>query len=184
MRLLLFIVSALFLTACSQQHFSSAWGSLTDGFSEPSLQQLCDEFPYDDSDTACNLYGWQHFAYQTALHTQSQHQQALMHLGATSGDSYKRLILLSQPQEALNVRLKATQSMLAIASKKDNSFGQFFFLLANHYQQDVDNKRQLIYLNADLKSQKAENKSLQQALIKNKAKIQAIMDIEENLNTN
>jgi len=184
MRLFFFVVSTLLLAGCSQQHFSSTWGHLTGGFSGTSLGETCEHFPYDDSDTACNLYGWQVFAYQATRDTATQHQQALTQLGATTSDNYKRLILLSQPQETLNIRLKALQSIQVIASTKENSFGNLLLLLTHYYQQDVDNKKQLIYLNAHLKSQKTETKALQQALKNNKAKIQAIMDIEENLNTN
>ncbi|TEW44294.1 hypothetical protein [Psychromonas algicola] len=184
MRILFFVLSAFLLSACSQQGFTSVFNSLTGNFSESSLKDECEVFPYDNSDSACNLYGWQTFAYQSLAHTKAEHQQALTALGELNGDTYKRLILLSQHHETVNVRLKATDTLFAIAKANDNSFGHFFYILATHNKQDLVNKKNAIYLNAKLKKQTQTSAKLKAELISAQAKIEAIMDIEKTLNTN
>lgn len=177
MKILLLILSSFLLSACSQQGLNAI-------FSASSLESKCDYFPYDDTDTACNLYGWQTFSYDSLKHNKQQHQQALMDLTTTIDDSYKRLILLSQHHETVNVRLKATDAMFAIAKANDNSFGHFFYILATHNKQDLVNKKNAIYLNAKLKKQTQTSAKLKAELVSTQAKIEAIMDIEKTLNTN
>ena len=184
MRILFFVLSAFLLSACSQQGFTSVFNNLTGNFSESTLKEQCEEFPFDNSDTACNLYGWQTFAYQSLSQNEAQHQRALTGLNSLKGDSYKRLILLSQHHEAVNVRLKATDALFAIAKINDNSFGHFFYILATHNKQDLVNKKEAIYLNAKLKKQTQTSAKLKAELSSTQAKIEAIMDIEKTLNTN
>ena len=184
MRILFLILSVLLLSSCSQQGFTSVFNHLKGDASASSLESECIEFPFDETSTGCNLYGWQRFAYEALKQTKSDHENALAHLGAENADAYKRLILLSQPHEAINVRLQATETMLAIAETNNNSFGHFFYMLATHNKQDLSNKKEMIYLNTKLKKQIQMNAQLKAELASTQAKIEAIMDIEKTLNTN
>lgn len=184
MRILFLILSVFLLSSCSQQGVTSVFNHLKGGVSASSLESKCTEFSFDESSTECNLYGWQHFAYEALKQTKSEHENALTHLGAKSADAYKRLILLSQPHETINVRLQATETMLAIAEANNNSFGHFFYILATHNKQDLSSKKEIIYLNTKLTKQTQMNTQLKVELASTQAKIEAIMDIEKTLNTN
>ena len=182
MRILFFVLSIFLLSACSHQQFTSVIDHFKGSLSPDTLEEECDEtFSYDNSGSPCNIYGWQLFVYQSLAQTQEAHDQTLLNLGNNPGDTYKRLILLSHHHEPLNVRIEATDALLNIAKANSNSFGHFFYIIATYNKQDLAHQKEAVYSQDKLKQK---NTKLKRELNKTKAKIQAIMDIEKNLNTN
>lgn len=177
MKRLIVISAILFLSACSQLRLSVI-------SSEPTQQEYCTNFPYDDSQSSCNLLGWQAFAYQSITYTQAEHEAALYALGNGPENRYKRLILLSTYHETDIVRKLAIQTLLKIAEDKLDRFSQLFTIIANHQKTELDNQNTTKNLQAKLKQVTKKNIALTSQLADTKAKIQAIMDIEKNLSTN
>jgi len=174
----LIVISAiLFLSACSQLRLSVI-------SSDPTQQEYCTNIPYDDSQSSCNLLGWQAFSYQSITYTQAEHEAELYALGNGSENRYKRLILLSTYHERDAVRKLAIEALLKIAEDKLGRFGNLLTIIANHQKTALDNQNTTKDLRAKLKQITTKNITLTSQLADTKAKIQAIMDIEKNLSTN
>lgn len=187
MKLLFFILSLFLVAACSHlQPMLDINTSTTETTISPSelLQDSCDGYTYDNSDVPCNLVGWQEFVYKSLLQSKEEHNKTLSLLGNTQEDVYKRLILLSMPYESLEVRNHAKDVMLNLASENANGFGHFFYTLAHLLEQQVIAEHTVIDVQASLKSALKKNTKLTAELADTKAKIQAIMEIEKNLNAN
>lgn len=177
MKRLIVISALLLLSACSQLRLSVNSGV-------PTQQKYCTHFPYDDSQTSCNLLGWQAFAYQSLTYTQAEHEAALYALGNGAENRYKRLILLSTYHETDAVREVAIDALLKIAEDKLGRFSQLFTIIANLQKTALENQKTTKDLQAKLKKMTKKNTALTSQLADTKAKIQAIMDIEKNLSTN
>ena len=187
MKLLFFILSLFWITACTQmQPFFHVDTPTTDTNSSSSelLRDSCDGYAFDNSDLPCNLVGWQEFFYKSLLQSKEEHDNTLSLLGNTQEDVYKRLILLSMRHESLEVRNNAKDVMLKVSSENANGFGRFFYTLAHLLEQQVTTEHTVIDLQKSLKSSSQKNAKLKAELADTKAKIQAIMEIEKNLNAN
>lgn len=190
MRILFFILSVILLSSCSalqkdviiidEPNHESKSNLLT----EPLIKEDCIVFPYDNSNTPCNLLGWQSFTYQSLTHTKKAHQAALLLLGNEPGVAYKQLILLSNKHETLEVRSRAKAAMFNISKTNLNNFGHFFYMLAIYNEHDLLNEKSALQLKAELKKVNKKNIKLTNELNNAQSKIEAIMDIEKNLNTN
>jgi len=184
-RILVFTLTFVLLSGCSYQKLNSMMLNFQGGLSSDTLDAECDDaFNYDNSDSPCNLYGWQRFVHQSLKQTKEAHDQALFELGNSLGDTYKRLILLSQPHEPLNVRIEATEAILNVGKANTNSFGQFFYIIATYNEQNIAHQKEALYAENKLNKLAQKNTRLKKELEKTQAKIQAIMDIEKTLNTN
>jgi hypothetical protein len=148
------------------------------------LRDSCDGYSYDNTDRPCNLVGWQEFVFESLLQSKEDHEKSLNLLGNTQEDVYKRLILLSMRYESLEVRNKAKDVMLNVSSENVNGFGRFFYSLAHLLEQQITTEHTVIDLQKSLKSSAQKNTKLKAELADTKAKIQAIMEIEKNLNAN
>jgi hypothetical protein len=148
------------------------------------LLQACPIFPYDNSDRPCNLVGWQQFAYQAMKASESEHRAALLLLSNTQEDTYKTLIIESSIYEPDDVRQQAIAAMFKISEENINHFGHFFYLLATYNHTRLLNEKKIIRVERQLKTQINKNTKLKKQLADTQAKIQAIMDIEQDLNTN
>ena len=190
MRILFFLLSVILLSSCSvlqkdviaidEPNHESKSSLLT----KPLIKEDCIVFPYDNSSTPCNLLGWQSFAYQSLTHTKKAHQAALLLLGSEPGVAYKQLILLSNNHEALEVRSRATAAMFNLSKTNLNNFGHFFHMLAIYNEHDLINEKSVLQLRSELKRINKKNVKLTNELNNAQSKIEAIMDIEKNLNTN
>jgi len=186
-KLLFFILSLFLVAACTHlQPLLLLNNSESDTNLSPSeiLRERCDGYAYDNTDEPCNLIGWQEFVYQSLLQTKAQHAETLNKLGNTHGDVYKRLILLSMRYESLEVRNHAKDVMLNVSAENPNGFGHFFYSLAHLLEQQVTAEHTVVDLQKSLKSTAQKNTKLKAELADTKAKIQAIMEIEKNLNAN
>ena len=184
MRILFFVLSVVLLSSCSalQREFAGE-DQKANQLNEPSYKN-CETFPYDDSESPCNLLGWQSFAYQSLTQTPKEHKTALVQLENTPGAKYKELILLSNHNETYETRTQATAAMLTLSKKHLNSFGHFFYLLTVYTEHDINNEKDVIYLKSKLKKETSKNNKLKTELNNAQSKIQAIIDIEKNINTN
>lgn len=188
MKRLFAVLPLLLLTACSHLPFlpvTDIHSAETEKTStEESLKGGCDYYAYDNSETACNLLGWQAFVQQSLSQSQEAHNAALLALGSEQGDKFKRMILLSNNYEVLDVRMRATKTMLAVSQQNLNGFGSFFYIIATFQNNEIQSQDKAIKLQAELKKMTQENAKLGARLTETEAKIQAIMDIEKNLKTN
>ena len=188
MKILFFILSIFLLSACSQLHSLFSWdntnSSRTMANSKERLQGECNYYPYNNSDTPCNLFGWQAFVYQTLSQTKEEHDASLLSLGTTQEDEYKQFILLAEHYESDAVRTQAIAALFDISAENNNSFGYFFNIIATLQKNELLNKQKVADLQIKLKNSSQQNSTLKVKLADTQAKIQAIMDIEKNLKTN
>lgn len=184
MRILLFVLSVFLLPACSYLDREGMTSEANAAHSnEPSLEN-CNAFPYDTSDTPCNLLGWQSFAYQALTQTPKEHKTALLLLENSLGAEYKKLILLSNDNETFATRTQASKQMFKLSKTHLNSFGHFFYMLAVYTEHALTNEKSTMDLKAKLKKSSNKNAKLKTELSNAQSKIQAIIDIEKNINTN
>lgn len=148
----------------------------------PEKKESCIIFPYDNSNSPCNLLGWQSFAYQSLTHTKREHQVALLSSSQLSS-YYKQLILMSHHFEEREVRAQAVTAMFNISRAYSDSFGHFFYILATYTEQHLINENNAEQLKSKLKKTNKKNAQLASELKDAQSKIQAIMDIEKNLKT-
>ena len=188
MKILFFILSIFLLSACSQLQFilssDKANSQRTAANTKERLHRGCNYYPYDNSDTPCNLFGWQAFVYQSLSQTQEEHHAALLSLGTSQGDKYKQFILLADHYESDAVRTQAIDAIYDISSENNNSFGYFFNIIATLQKHELLNKKKAADLQTELTKSSQQNSALKAQLADTQAKIQAIMEIEENLKTN
>ncbi|WP_413700454.1 hypothetical protein ACLKMH_00730 [Psychromonas sp. KJ10-10] len=180
MRILLSTACLFLLSSCAYQP-----GKLeTDSVEENPSLMSCEVFPYDESDEPCNLVGWQAFAYQVLNATEEEHRGAFLLLMGKMDNHYKQIILRSSHFEPDDIRQQAIEKMFQISSEYNNGFGQLFYLLATYSNVDHLNKQKIVQVEKKLKVQTSNNVKLKKQLKDTQAKIQAIMDIEQDLNTN
>lgn len=180
MRIVLFTACLFLLPSCAYLNEKLQTESIEEN---PSLMS-CDVFPYDESDEPCNLIGWQEFASQVLNATEVQHRSTLLLLVGNFDNQYKQVILRSSPFEPDDIRQQAIEKMFQISSEFHNDFGQLFYLLATYNHIDLLNKQNIAHLEKKLKVQINHNAKLKKQLKDAQAKIQAIMDIEQDLKTN
>ena len=184
MRILFFVLSVVLLSSCSAlQREVTGEDPKANLLNEPSFEN-CETFPYDDSESPCNLLGWQSFAYQSLTQTPKEHKMALFLSENTPGAMYKELILLSNDNETFETRTLATAAMFTLSKNHLNSFGHFFYMLAVFTEHDLNNEKDVTYLKSKLKKLTNKNTKLKTELNNAQSKIQAIIDIEKNINTN
>ena len=128
--------------------------------------------------------GWQQFAYQVLRASETEHKAALLFLTNTHEDTYKKLIIESSVYESDDVRQAAIAAMFKISEEHINHFGHFFYLLATYNHTRLLNEKKAVLAEKKLKNQINKNTKLKKQLNDAQAKIQAIMDIEQHLNTN
>lgn len=210
MKKLFCVLSIFLLSSCSNVQFPL----LIDGSSSQNKEILkgsCGVYPYDTSEAPCNIFGWQSFIFYSLSHTKEEHDAALLSLRKAPYDRFKRLILLSDQYEPLDVRIRSTDAIFNVSRQYLNRFGELFFIIATYQKNDLLNqqnaielkaklkkisenntklkeetlnKQSAIELKAELKKISEKNTKLEEELTATEAKIQAIMEIEENLNTN
>lgn len=181
MKILFSFLCIFLLSSCT--HFQFLFGP-SDRNRVETLLGDCDSYPYDNSDDACNIFGWQTYVHQSLLLTKEEHDAALFSLGTTSTDKYKKLILLGDHCETSDIRTQAIDDMFEVSSANPNSFGLFFEILASFQKNDLLNEQNATNLQAELNEMSQKNSHLKAELATTKAKIQAIMEIEKNLKTN
>lgn len=184
MRILFFVLSIVLLSSCSYLQRENVGAEAQSKQLEAPLLENCETFPYDDSDTPCNLLGWQSFAYQSLTQSREEHKKALRMLENSPGAAYKKLILLSNNNEKLTTRSQATEAMFKLSKNHLNNFGHFFYMLALYTKHDLTNEKNVISLKSKLKKLSSKNSKLKTELNNAQSKIQAIIDIEKNINTN
>jgi len=183
-RILFACLSVVLLSACSQLQFTSMFGHVKNPILSHPLSEQCELLPYDNTESVCNLYGWQSFAYHSLLQTKAEQQYILSQLGSDFAATNKRLILLTHSFQKLDVRQHAAETMLEVAKQNNNAFGQFFYLLANHTMQAIQSQKSAQTLEFKVKELMQKNRVLSVELKNSQEKIEAIMDIEKKLNTN
>jgi hypothetical protein len=183
-KILFFVLSAVLLSSCSHAQFDTAFKGFKKNLSVDGIESECQTLPYDNSDSACNIYGWQAYAYQSLLKTQPEYEQALNALGHEEGSTYKRLILLTHRFQQHNIRHEAALAMFDLAKVNPNSFGQFFYLIASYTEQDLKVISEANYSQEQLEIVTRNNAKLKTELTIMQTKIQGLMDIEKKLNTN
>ena len=181
MRILFFVLSIILLPACTLTQPATDTAEPRSQETTTVLSGECDTFPYDESNTPCNQLGWMTFASHSLKQNKAEHKLALVE---TQGNKYKELILKSSYHESLKTRTEATDALLKIAKTKTGNFADLFYLLATYSKHTLLNKRNVANLKAKLKVANKNNTALQTQLNETQAKIEAIMDIEKNLNTN
>tara|TARA_R110001583_G_scaffold21088_1_gene80255 strand:- start:22334 stop:22876 length:543 start_codon:yes stop_codon:yes gene_type:complete len=179
-RILFFVASLVLLSACVHDNGMHDVDKVV--LTEKPL--TCLVFTYDNSDLPCNLLGWQIFAYQALKANEEDHKSALLSLTHASENTYKKLILESSAFEPDAVREQAIQAMFRISEENINHFGHFFYLLATYQHTHLLDKQNAILAEKKLKIQIKKNAQLKKQLNDAQAKIQAIMDIEQDLKTN
>lgn len=188
MKILFFILSIFILSACSHLQFISmhdkASSQQMDDKSKLPLHRGCGYYPFDNSDSPCNLFGWQTFVYTSLSQTKKEHNATLLSLGTSQRDEYKRSVLLANHNESFAVRAQAIEALFAVSSKNDNSFGYFFYILATLQKQALFSEQNSVAVDVELKKSVQKNAKLKAELADTQAKIQAIMEIEKNLKTN
>lgn len=180
MKILFFVAFLVLLSACA--HDKGATNIDKVALTEKPL--TCHYFAYDSSDLPCNILGWQAFAYKVLKANEEEHKLALFSLTNSHEDIYKKLILESSVYETDDVREKAIQAMFRISEEHINHFGHFFYLLATYQHTHLLDKQNAILAEKKLKKQIRKNIKLKKQLSDAQAKIQAIMDIEQDLKTN
>lgn len=185
MRILLFVFFVFLLLSCrSLPKETTIVEPKPIILNEPLVKKECTTFPYDESDTPCNLLGWQLFAYQSLMHTKKEHQAALILSVNNNYSSNKKLILRISAHEKIEVRTQATSAMLALSKRHLNNFGHFFHMLAIYSEHELRNVKKVKGLKVELTKIKNKNIKLKKELDTAQSKIQAIMDIEKNIKAN
>lgn len=183
MRVLFYIVLSILLAACAApKHKQPVQESNVSRTVKPVvIKEECNHFPYDHSDSPCNIKGWMEYAYQSLMHSEEEHQRAFAFKANEDGVQYKRLILLTSHYETDKTRQQALQLMQEFASRYANSFGHFLQIQAAYTEQDLAKKKEAIKLQAELKKSAKKNRELQKSLSDAQSKIQALLDIEKDL---
>ena len=148
---------------------------------EPVEQPIaCPEFPFDMSGSACDVAGWQSFVYSQLI---SGSAGTDVSQNKTAADRVKHLIVLSHPYQPLAVRAQATEQLMEESFEHLNAFGDFLYVLANYYTQLNNLEQQSVQQQSALKHARARSDELEKQLADTKAKIEAIMEIEQDLST-
>lgn len=147
----------------------------------PSFQ--CVGFPFDMSGSACDLAGWQSFVYSEMVSGPTEAFVTSVSPELSMAENIKNQIRLSQPYQPLAIREVATDKLLEFSFDHMNPFGDFLYVLAHYYRQLNQAERSNLELKVKLKNLQGRYAALEQQLEETKAKIDAIMEIEQDLST-
>ncbi len=130
----------------------------------------------------CLLPAWQHYLIHSLQLDETQRQQQLGQLQHSNTDTLKRLLLLTHPDEPLPVRIEHNRLLEQAINQYDPALQSFLTLVVAYNQtlmtQDTRADASLATLNALL----AELNVTKQALDEAQQKIDAITNIEQQLN--
>lgn len=146
------------------------------------MPTYCAEFPFDMSGSACDIAGWQSYVYSQWVNGLSD-APGLPSTGLNEAEELKRLMTLAMPYQPLAIREKAGEELMQRSFDYLNAFGDFLYSLASGSLLLSSQEKQNLQLQSDLTASMLRNKALEKQLAEAKAKIEAIMEIEQDLST-
>ena len=141
----------------------------------------CAEYPFDMTGSPCDIAGWQSFVYSAMINIPPEVGGNTTVENFNQSEKIKQLIILSQPYQPLDSRIKATEQLLDESYEYLNAFGDFLYVLANHYAQINKLELENSNLASEADALKKRNSVIEQQLIETNEKIKAIMEIEQDL---
>jgi len=113
----------------------------------------------------------------------AQRKAALLNLGSDDVDQLKRVFLLSHPEEDLLIKEESNRQLFNTARVTPSSLSNFITLIATYNERTLQQERNEKLTERKIKILSAEKRVLADKLALSQKKIQAITDIEQQLNS-
>lgn len=190
MKYLFILLPFMFMTSCGlnpakggdeqMANTDSTSQSLVAAPCIPKEVTHCDELPFDMTGSACDILGWQSYIYELELSPQNALNYPVVKSYKTS--KVISLIDIVYSDAPLLIRQNAASELIQYSHQYNNAFGDFLYLLASNKQDQSNLEQKLGRLKKELAEEKAVNGDLKNQLAEANKKIEAIMEIEQNLN--
>ncbi|WP_428242615.1 hypothetical protein [Gynuella sp.] len=136
----------------------------------------------DLSANLCNTIAWQNYLAEIPTLSEEQRIQRLDTLNASSPDELKRLLLNTAPTLPLQQRIDNQILLFDKASTLPNPLGNLIFMYASQNQRLIEQELKTRQLVTQNQQQQKQLKQLQSKLVQTQKKIDALTEIEQQLN--
>jgi len=151
----------------------------------PEITEIkdCQSTTLSLSSEACTVLAWQVYVQNIMMLDAAQRKAALLNLGSDDVDQLKRVFLLSHPEEDLLIKEESNRQLFNTARVTPSSLSNFITLIATYNERTLQQERNEKLTERKIKILSAEKRVLADKLALSQKKIQAITDIEQQLNS-